>query len=414
MINVSRHGLSGRVATSGHSLRAPRQSKRDIACSTCSSLQNQERCYTDQTIKRIQDLPAIANGHVTVPILAPVQDDLPFAMSLEICIDKTCCQPSKAGLEHPMCELLYFLEGSGLVTVIHGREESVLEVCAGDSVLAAAETVCVEKQKLQSAEVPEDFPVTFLRVILPLEYVVGNAHNPQIAEECRKAATQATRHWAGVPTKCAIVSNVFDRLFAVDGLQLRGAYLFQKLDGPAVNASTGSKGVPSCPFPDLSSSDGIHRAVPPLPQNFQKVSLLDAPAFQLPNQQNRLALVLDPVADDVPFTFGVEIFPPGFQTPPHVHDSSYEMFFIVSGFGATAFCNGHRTSIEPGDVVVFRPGCVHGIDTGAEKVYCLELLLPNQDFAEMVRLGQEMTLDQDDSCILAAIGCGPRINAALH
>jgi hypothetical protein len=47
------------------------------------------------------------------------------------------------------------------------------------------------------------------------------------------------------------------------------------------------------------------------PPSLTKVSVLEAPSFRLPNQRNKLALVLDPVSDEVPFTFGVEIFPPG-------------------------------------------------------------------------------------------------------
>lgn len=151
------------------------------------------RVYTDQVVKRIQDLPAIAiaNKHATVPILTPIQHDLPFAMSLEICNEETCFQPSKIGLDHPMCELLYFLEGSGLVTVLNdGQDGSVLEVNAGDSVLAAAQTMCVQQKKRQAASTCANVPVTFVRVILPLKYVVGNAHNPQIAKECRIAAAK--------------------------------------------------------------------------------------------------------------------------------------------------------------------------------------------------------------------------------
>jgi quercetin dioxygenase-like cupin family protein len=138
-----------------------------------------------------------------------------------------------------------------------------------------------------------------------------------------------------------------------------------------------------------------------------KVSVSEAPTFQLPNQENCLALVLDPFKDAVPFTFGVEVFPPGHQTPPHVHNTAYEMFFIVAG-GGEAFCNGTRFRVGAGDTVVFPPGCEHGIDAdeGGRKLYCLELMLPNEAFSEFVRAGQRMEgLDVDDMCVLAAIGC---------
>ena len=138
-----------------------------------------------------------------------------------------------------------------------------------------------------------------------------------------------------------------------------------------------------------------------------KVSLAEAPSYQLPNQENKLALVMDPFTDKVPFTFGVEVFPPGHRTPPHVHNTAHEMFFIVSGAGE-AFCDGRRFRVTAGDTVVFPPGSTHGIDAdeGSKKLYCLELMLPNEQFAEMVRAGQQMEgLGQDDMCILAAIGC---------
>ena len=87
-----------------------------------------------------------------------------------------------------MCELLYFLEGHGSVTILNnGQLEAMLDVTAGDSVLAAAQTVCVQKQALRSAR---HASVTFLRVVLPLKYVVENAHNPTIAMDCRNAAAK--------------------------------------------------------------------------------------------------------------------------------------------------------------------------------------------------------------------------------
>jgi quercetin dioxygenase-like cupin family protein len=135
-----------------------------------------------------------------------------------------------------------------------------------------------------------------------------------------------------------------------------------------------------------------------------KINVLEAPSFQLPNQENRLALVLDPLSGRVPFTFGVEMFPEGHETPPHVHDTAHEMFFVLSGSGS-AFCNGSSFSLSAGDCVVFPPGSVHGVDAD-EKMYCLELMLPNEQFAEFVRSGiVQNGYDADDSCILAAIGC---------
>ena len=114
-------------------------------------------------------------------------------------------------------------------------------------------------------------------------------------------------------------------------------------------------------------------------QGFVKRGLREVAAFRMPGQTNRLALVFDPLTDNVraadappsisclmlngfaqtcaspqymrpssikqnteyrslhahaaqvPFTFGVEIFEPGHRTTPHTHPSSQELFFILAG-----------------------------------------------------------------------------------
>eukprot|EP01023_Acetabularia_acetabulum_P008014 TRINITY_DN13492_c0_g1_i2.p1 TRINITY_DN13492_c0_g1~~TRINITY_DN13492_c0_g1_i2.p1 ORF type:complete len:204 (-),score=26.38 TRINITY_DN13492_c0_g1_i2:121-732(-) len=138
-----------------------------------------------------------------------------------------------------------------------------------------------------------------------------------------------------------------------------------------------------------------------------KRSLCEARQYRLPNQSNRLALVFDPTSEDVPCTFGVEIFEPGHRTKPHTHQYAHELFFILSGEG-TGFCNGNKFSVKEGDVVVFPPTSVHGIDNGdMRKMYCLEMMLPNDMFAEFVKQGSlTWGLHQDDKCILTARGCG--------
>ena len=162
-------------------------------------------------------------------------------------------------------------------------------------------------------------------------------------------------------------------------------------------------------------------------------------AYHFPNQTNRLSLAFDPLADDeasrTPFTFGVEAFDPGHLTPPHVHDTAHELFFILAGSGE-GFCNGRRFPVAAGDAVVFRPGSMHGIDvdpddgwgtcfgvvfmppcafgarlkllcTRLRRMYCLELMIPNASFAELVRSGKWAgKLKPEDLCILISVGCG--------
>lgn len=137
-----------------------------------------------------------------------------------------------------------------------------------------------------------------------------------------------------------------------------------------------------------------------------KKTLSDVSTFMLPNQTNRLALMFDPFANTpIPFVFGVEIFEPGHKTTPHVHSEAYEIFFILSGHGH-GFCNTERFPVGPGDIVAFHPGSVHGIDNGQEqRMYCIEVMLPDEDFAEFVRRGSIDKLGDDDLCILTRIGC---------
>ena len=51
------------------------------------------------------------------------------------------------------------------------------------------------------------------------------------------------------------------------------------------------------------------------------------------------------------------------------------------------FCDGHRFPVRAGDVVVFPPQSVHGIDVSEDaRMYCLELMQPNDMFAGEGRL----------------------------
>ena len=141
-------------------------------------------------------------------------------------------------------------------------------------------------------------------------------------------------------------------------------------------------------------------------QRVVRKTLAELSAFQLPNQTNRLALMFDPTDNEIPFTFGVEIFEKGHKTNPHTHAVSHELFFILSGDG-TGFCDNERFPVTAGDVVVFPPTSLHGIDNSeGSKMYCLELMLPNDMFAEFVRQGQPAgKLKAEDMCILLAQGC---------
>eukprot|EP00887_Chlorella_sp_A99_P002662 scaffold6.g2662.t1 len=135
-------------------------------------------------------------------------------------------------------------------------------------------------------------------------------------------------------------------------------------------------------------------------EDVTKRSLPDLPAFELPNQTNRLAVAFCPYSS-----------PRGTGTPPNFI-AGVELFFILGGAG-TGFCGPPgrqaRFPVAPGDVAVFRPGAVHGIDNGPDsKLVCLELMCPNDLFAELVRAGRRTGLEDDELCILtASVGCPP-------
>lgn len=80
-----------------------------------------------------------------------------------------------------------------------------------------------------------------------------------------------------------------------------------------------------------------------------KRTLAELEAYEFPQQNNRLALVFDPLQEiekfRTAFTFGVEVFEAGHVTPPHLHPHSHELFFILSGNGM-AFCDGKTWEVR--------------------------------------------------------------------
>jgi mannose-6-phosphate isomerase-like protein (cupin superfamily) len=175
-----------------------------------------------------------------------------------------------------------------------------------------------------------------------------------------------------------------------------------------------------------SSSSNSGHVLPSLnQQQILKRALSDVGAFRLPHQTNRLALLFGPhSAPAVCCSFGVEVFEPGHVTPLHIHNTAHELFFVLAGKGEAVFRAGaaaadtsdnatnsatanvtdnpsssnvtdnpsspQRVLMSPGDVAVFPPGVVHGVDNpGDSQLYCLQMMLPNEYFVEWVRSGEE-------------------------
>lgn len=130
-------------------------------------------------------------------------------------------------------------------------------------------------------------------------------------------------------------------------------------------------------------------------------SPLDYQAYRIsPNDSNRLAIVFDPQSANMSLTFCVEIFDVGGKTPPNRHQLAVEMFFVLKGEGQ-ATCDGKTVEISAGDSILVPPTGTHEIhNTGAGRLYALCIMVPNEDFAELIRSGTPVELDQEDLAVL--------------
>ncbi|MEO0826290.1 MAG: cupin domain-containing protein [Cyanobacteria bacterium J06642_9] len=127
----------------------------------------------------------------------------------------------------------------------------------------------------------------------------------------------------------------------------------------------------------------------------------DYQAYRIsPVDTNRLAIVFDPMVANMSLTYCVEIFDVGGKTPPNRHQIAVEMFFILKGEGR-ATCDGKTITIQAGDSVLVPPNGVHVLEnTGDSRLYTLCIMVPNEDFAELIRSGTPVDLDAEDMAVL--------------
>lgn len=411
------------------------------------------------------------DGRLVVPLLAPGADDLPFAVALELHQRHQpgrCTNPSAVSDQSGSFQLHYILQGNAEL-VQNGQ--SLGEVQAGDSVLMSSGTaqcqvsneddrngsdsqwhlaaltlalgVCPELESNGSANTELEPPSVDCSVAQKVAdewsqlSVVGVMDESVVAQLVASAQATARDAVSAQPRRpTSRLDNEGLSIAAADSRSSEEAAAKDDRMGSALSQSSGPNIDSSATEDNAKASAAVPTAgdstarlwqegpaalsmllqrlwkrkateelVPP---QVRKRRLRELNAFTLPGQSNRLALVFNPLDDiGVPFTFGLEIFERSHQTPPHSHSYAHELFFILSGSG-TAFCDGRRFAVQPGDVVVFPPTSVHGIDNGSvEQLFCLELMLPNEMFAELVRKGIfSGALSQQDLCTLAAEECG--------
>jgi mannose-6-phosphate isomerase-like protein (cupin superfamily) len=122
-----------------------------------------------------------------------------------------------------------------------------------------------------------------------------------------------------------------------------------------------------------------------------------------PDDTNYMVCIADPVADGdagIGFTAIVEIYRTGGRTPPNTHATAHELFYVLAGEGV-AYCDGERVPLGPGDAIVVAPGTEHVVEnTGPGKLYTLTVMVPNEDFAELIHNGTEVPLDAEDLAVI--------------
>jgi mannose-6-phosphate isomerase-like protein (cupin superfamily) len=134
-------------------------------------------------------------------------------------------------------------------------------------------------------------------------------------------------------------------------------------------------------------------------------SVADVDARRIaPTDTNYFALLFEPRTDGIDPVCVVEIFAVGGATPPNAHRYAYEFFYVLAGMGIARY-GGVSHPITKGDALMLRPGAEHIIEnTGAGKLYTLTFMVPNEGFAELIRAGQPVTLDDEDLAVLRGDG----------
>lgn len=76
---------------------------------------------------------------------------------------------------------------------------------------------------------------------------------------------------------------------------------------------------------------------------------------------------------------------PGATQPRHMHGSSEQSWYALSGNGTLLLDGGAERAFCAGDVARFAPGDVHGLRNGGDEFVYLSVTTPPIDFGESYR-----------------------------
>ena len=363
---------------------------------------------------RVLSCPTRGGDSRVVPLLDPLSVGgcsvgVPFVAGIELHED-TCRAPPprfEGGGDGEVYELRFVLRGRGVLRYSDGWSGGGSDDCGRETMVETGDAILMRHgvARLDGLRAPDDDPCSMATFVtyMPGELLErGTGHAPTRVDFSWFGA----RHLWGDACDAESsrkLSDVMDKQ-VFDGL-LSGATLWMERSVDDIQGSLDpfesiDDVEPSLATPDSAIDHDIEI------NRVYHTQIASSTTYELPNQTNRLALLFDPFADTpVPFVFGVEIFEPGHQTRPHIHEIAYEVFFILSGEGE-GFCDGERFALTAGDIVAFHPGSEHGIDNGTgSKMYCIEVMMPDEEFAQFVRAGRLDGLGKEELCILRRVGC---------
>ena len=129
--------------------------------------------------------------------------------------------------------------------------------------------------------------------------------------------------------------------------------------------------------------------------------LSECPVFKIAEHDtNKFVILADSREQPLPFVLVVEIFDGHGATPPNIHKTAYENFYILKGEGE-AVVGDERIALQPGSCLTVPPGVTHQvINTAPHKLYVLTMMSPDEAFSTLIRSGVPATLDAEDEAVL--------------